>query len=362
LEQAVLARISAISDPTEIPDPEYLESLRVAVPAALDYALAAIEGGFVGGPPIPALLLIQARLAARSAVGLDTVLRRYFAGYTLIGDVLVEEAEGPGVLDPAALKRLLRAFASLFDRLIAAVTEEYERESDWKLTNAGQRRAERVTRLLAGEPIATSELAYDFDAFHVGLVATGPDSLQALRGLAELLDCRLLSVRSERRAIWAWLGGRRAPDPAAVASATLEWSAHITLAIGEPAHGLAGWRLTHRQAAAALPVALRARRRLVRYADVALLASTLRDDVLCASLQQLYLAPLEAERDGGETARRTLRAYFTAGQNISAAAAALDVNRHTVSACLRATEKRLAISLASRAADVEAALRLQELG
>ena len=35
-------------------------------------------------PPPPAALLAQARLAARSGVGLDTVLRRYFAGHTLL--------------------------------------------------------------------------------------------------------------------------------------------------------------------------------------------------------------------------------------------------------------------------------------
>jgi hypothetical protein len=42
------------------------------------------------------ILLVQARLAARSDVSLDIVLRRYFAGYSLLGDFLVGEADRLG--------------------------------------------------------------------------------------------------------------------------------------------------------------------------------------------------------------------------------------------------------------------------
>ena len=48
--------------------------------------------------------------------------------------------------------------------------------------------------------------------------------------------------------------------------------AEVALAIGEPGQGLAGWRFSHRQAAAALPIALHSDRTHTRYADVALLA------------------------------------------------------------------------------------------
>ena len=48
--------------------------------------------------------------------------------------------------------------------------------------------------------------------------------------------------------------------------------AGVSSAIGEPGKGLDGWRLTHRQAQAAMRIALRRPQRLTRYADVALLA------------------------------------------------------------------------------------------
>lgn len=83
----------------------------------------------------------------------------------------------------------------------------------------------------------------------------------------------------------------------------------VTLAVGEPAQGLSGWRLSHGQAKAALPIAIRGPKGLVRYADVALVSSILQDDLLNASLRK-------------QIARETLRAYFDADRNVSAAAAA----------------------------------------
>ena len=53
-----------------------------------------------------------------------TVLRRYFAGYTLLGDFVIEESANGGLLKGASLRRQLRTQAGLFDRLVAAVSEE----------------------------------------------------------------------------------------------------------------------------------------------------------------------------------------------------------------------------------------------
>ena len=110
------------------------------------------------------------------------------------------------------------------------------------------------------------------------------------------------------------------------------------MTVGEPAEGLAGWRLSHRQAKAALPIAERARRAGRPLRGRRPLASVLRDDLVAASLRQLYLEPLEATRDGGSVARETLRAYFAAERNVSSTAAALGVDRRTVTNRIRAIE------------------------
>lgn len=363
IEQAVLTRVYAISDPSEAMDPTYAEGLRSAVAAALDYGLDGIEAGERRSPQVPDALLAQARFAARNGVSLDTVLRRYFAGYTLLGDVLIEETQDRKLLWGPELKRLLRAQAVLLDRLLAVVGEEHAREVERRPDSPERRRVERVKRLLDGELLETAELEYDFGAHHLGVIAAGAEAVETIRELARGLDCRLLLVRHGEGSVWAWLGARHRVDPEELKrQVSKDRSDQVSLAIGEPGEGLAGWRLTHRQAQAALPIALRSPRPLIRYADVALPASILRDDVLATSLRQLYLSPLAAERDGGKALRETLRAYFAAERNVSSAAAALGVNRQTVVNRLHTIEERFERSLNRCAAEVEAVLCLEELG
>ncbi len=361
LERATLTRVCAISEPGAADDPAYAEGLRTAVSAALDYGLCAVES-VACNQPIPVTLLAQARLAARNRVSLETVLRRYFAGHTLLTDFIIQAAKGDDSSTGDELQRLLRAQGTLFDRLVVAVTEEYSRESESLLSSAERRRAERVQRLLAGEPLETAELGYDFEASHLGAVASGPGAAGAMRSLAKATDRRLLLVSRGEGAVWAWLGGRRHADLEQLERiVSNRWPSQISLAVGEPASGLAGWRFSHRQAMAALPVALRSSQPMTRYADSALLASMLQDDILATSLRQIYLDPLTAERDGGAALRESLRAYLAADRNASSAAAALGLSRHTVTSRLRAVEERLGRPLDSCTAEIAAALRLEEL-
>ncbi len=353
-------RVYAVSDTTDL-DPTYAEGLRAAVTAAVDYGLGAISLGEDRTPPPPPILLAQARLAARARVSLDTVLRRYFAGHALLGDFLIEEAEGGRLLRGAALQRLLRTQAALFDRLLVAVSEEHGREEGSRLGSSEERHAERIEGLLAGELVDTSGLGYELDGWHLGVVARGAGAQEALRGLAGSLDRRLLLVRREEETTWGWLGGRRGFDLEKLRRGTEAVGSQCRLAIGEPGEDLAGWRLTHRQAKAALPIAVRSGEALTRYADVALLASMLQDELLVTSLRELYLSPLEGERGGGEMARQTLCAYFAAGRNVSSAAASLGVSRQAVAKRLRTVEETLGRSLGFCGMDLEAALRLAEI-
>jgi PucR C-terminal helix-turn-helix domain/GGDEF-like domain len=359
LEQVTLTRVYAIADPTQAPDPDYPDGLRAAVADALDYGLEGIDRGAHRPPVVPPSLLIQARLAAQNGIGLDTVLRRYFAGFALFRDFLVEEADG---VDGEEVRRALRGHASLFDRLVAAIAEEHTRESERKVATSGQRQAELVRRLLDGEAIDASELGYEFDAQHLGAVAIGSGAEEALRDASLALDRRLFMVRRDEGAVWAWLGARRAIEAEPLMRELSEiWPPRVSLWLGEPGRGLAGWRLTHRQAAAALRVGRHGEQKIVRYADVALLAGILQDDLLAISLRQLYLEPLKKERDGGEALRRALQAYFAADRNVSSAAAALGIKRHTVTTRLRAVERRVGRSLSACATDIELALRLEDL-
>lgn len=361
LEQAVLTRVHAIADPKETADPAYAGGLRSAISAALDYGLAALEQGEGRLPQVPPSLLVQGRLAARNGVSLKTVLRRYAAGYALLGDRVIDEAHTSGI-PSSDLKRLHRLQAVAFDHLIAAVSEEYAREADARPETTEQRRADLVERLLAGELLDVPDLAYSFDCWHLGLLVVGPDPSEVLCALGKELDRTLLIVGRSEETVWAWLGGRRPFDPDQISSpSSFPWPLQVRVALGAPAEGLPGWRLTHRQAVAALPIALRGEQRVAHYAQAPLLATALQDELLATTLHKLYLDPLRQERDGGLTAKNTLRAYFEAGGNVSSAAAALGVNRATVRSRLSAIEERFGRSLETASAEIETALRLDEV-
>jgi DNA-binding PucR family transcriptional regulator len=223
-----------------------------------------------------------------------------------------------------------------------------------------ERRRECVKSLLAGELVDRSALNYDLDGHHLALMAKGEGSPEAMRELAAKLDRRLLAVCREEEPVWAcWLGGGRPLEAEQVLRALgaipLD---RVLVTVGEPAEGPSGWRFSHRQAKAALPIAERRGQAVLRYSDVALLASIIRDDLVATSLQRLYLEPLESARDGGKVALETLRAYFAADRNISSTAAALGVDRRTVTNRIRAIEGLFGRPLKDCATELETALRL----
>jgi hypothetical protein len=314
IEGAMLARVHAVSDPAEVKDPEYAIGLKEAVAAAIDYSLTGIEAEDPEHAPVPERLLAQARSAARNKVPLDTVLRRYSAGYSLLDDYLIRFAEEEP-LSGEELKRSLRSLSAVFDRLVATISAEYAGEGERRPDTAARRRAEQARRLLDGEPVDPDELRYELDAWHLAAIASGPGAASSVRDLAAALDRNLLLVEPEGEAAWLWLGGRsRLSAREALGLAERSLPAELSFALGEPGRGIEGWRLSHRQAKAAMSVLSRGPERRVRYADVALLASALGDDVLASSLREIYLAPLEGERDGGRCCGGPWRRTSTQGE------------------------------------------------
>lgn len=361
LRAAVATRVRSFDDPAAVPDPAYREGLEAALPAAVEYAIECLEAGDGRRPEVPVEVLAQARLDARDRVPLDTAARRYLAVNAILGDFLAAEAERAGV-SGTTLRRLLATQATRLDEMLAAAGVEHAREVRNRPTSAAERRRDSVKRLLAGELGDRAELGYDLDGEHVALMARGDAVKELLRELAARLDRRLLAVRREEEPLWAaWLGGRRPVATEEVIRALGDMPLDgVVLTVGEPAEGLDGWRFTHAQAKAALPIADRGGRPVVRFVDVALEAAIVRDELFATSLRQRYLEPLEAARDGGAVARRTLRTYFEAERNVSATAAALGVDRRTVRNRLAAIEESLGHPLNGSGAELEIALRLAD--
>lgn len=253
------------------------------------------------------------------------------------------------------------AVSALIERLIASITDEYNREPERTERSPEGRRAERVQRLLDGVPVDVGEFGYELDAWHVCVIATGANVEKAVRGLAAALGRELLLVARDGE-VWAWLGAQRKPkmsDIERVLSAP--GFAGVSLAIGEAARAVQGWRLTHREAQAALLVAQHSPQRLTRYLDVALEAAALQDEALADSLIERYLLPLDDMRIGGQAARRTLRALFDTEYNVSSAAHPLKVHRSSVHRWREEIERRLGYRLHEHQAEIEVALRIEDL-
>lgn len=360
IEDALFDHVQALDEDAEGDDPDYRAGLRATVAESLDYALLGIERGDEWEGPLPAAAAAQARRAARSGVPLETVLRRYAAGDRLVGEFIVDEAAG---MDHEQTRQILRSQGSHVDRLMAAVAAKYVEELELLRRSPSQRRAERVQSLLAGNPPdGTGWLDYELEAWHLGVIVTGPRPDVAARTLAAGLGCRPLVVARGDETAWAWLGRLKPPAVAEVERYVVaEVLGQISLAVGEPRYGLEGWRLTHHEAKAAQQVMLRRPRQLIQASDIVLLAAVLRDEMLARSLRETYLAPLDEIGDAGGILCETLRAYFEAGFNAATAAAALGVDRHTVQRRLRKVEEALGRQLHTSHAEIEVALLLGEM-
>lgn len=126
IEQAILSRIARAPDRGD--RPEDGACLRGAVSAGVDHGLAGIERGASRAGPIPEPLLAAADRSARNGVGLELVLRGYVAGYAVFCDFVLRAVEDETDLSGTSLRRVLRAEATLFERILVAVAEAYARE------------------------------------------------------------------------------------------------------------------------------------------------------------------------------------------------------------------------------------------
>ena len=352
-------RALSVAPPTGKETPGYVEALRGAIPSVVDYVFDAIEAGEERVGPAPEAIEVQAAASARNKVGLETVLRRYAAGYSTLNDFLHQEVRGIANDSNHGHTILQRELTALFDRLIIEVTDAYRREEAKAVPSPRERQFERIRRLMAGELVDPAGLEYPLERFHVAVIISGVDSEPAAVELARELGRQMLVGECSTQRCTAWLGGARVPE-----SCDLEAGARaiaengLRCSFGEPGAGLVGWRRSRRQAEAAELVAERSGEKVVRYRDVALHAAALRDPDLYHFLIETYIEPL---RDHPSALMPTLRALLVSGGNVSSAAAALGVARHTVSSRLRVADQLLGQSAKARTAQLETALRLADM-
>jgi PucR C-terminal helix-turn-helix domain/GGDEF-like domain len=337
-------------------DPEFMAGVPAAAGQLIGLFADAIEAGNRWAPRVPATVSRQIRYCARSGIPLDVVIRRCHSMVLLL---VRRTAEGD--LSKDALSYLFDVQSRQGDRLMNAIAAEYRDEVESLQRSPARRLAAAVEKLLAGEATDGTELEYELEGWHLGLIAVGPERGILLDALASRSDCRPLVVPRGRDISWIWLGADRAAPIRELARSAAELAEGVSLAVGEPRQGLEGWRATHREAKTAMGVMSYSCQRVTRCADVVISAALLRHPELRRFLLDAYLRPLDRHRNAGAL-RKTLRAYLAHGCNAASAATSLGVDRHTIQRRLHRAEQILGRRLDACRAELDVALRLERIG
>ena len=346
-------------------EPNHHNAVHETVDAMVKHTLEHIAGRARPGQPLPAIVTEQARRAARLGVSVGTVIRRYVVGHRVLGELLASEVARSDLLDGAtALQRIRHIQEKLLEDVIASIEATYDKELARVHSERSSSHAQIVRKLLGGLPAdapTAGELGYELEhAWHLGLMACGTEIARTLRALKLKVDRELLCLRCGELTA-AWLGGGKLAAEELAARIAASPTNGARFAIGEPAYGMDGWRLTYRQAHEAFDVGTCASQSITKYAECSLLASALHNPMLASILDERYVRPLAGRSDMDARLRKTLRAYIEAECNATSAASALGVGRHTVVTRIRLSERLLGRPLRTCLAELDLALRLDEL-
>ena len=358
IENAVFTRISAA---VPIPNgsglsPEYAAGVAEAVRDVVGFGLSGIEHGAELETPVPGAALEQARRAAREGVGLDTVLRRYAVGHSVLDDYVMSEAE---VVPRGFLRDVMTQQHNLLDRLIEAISGEHTRESERLRLSYREHRAHQVESLLAGERVHEDVPGYKLEAWHIAAIVGGERTRDVAAALETWFRGDALVIHRSDDLAWVWLGAPEYVSARSIADRVGPKLSACSITISEPSPGPSGFRRSHEQARAARRVAVRLRKPVTLYADVVLLSAAMENQGLADALDQIYLAPFR--ENGDAELLQTLRAYVASQRNVSSAASLLGVHRHTVARHLDAIANRLGRPVHDCLADLEVALRLDQV-
>ena len=331
---------------------------------------------------VPAEPLEYARSFVHRGIDRHLLVREYRLGHEELrrvceGVVAEQSLEGEAL---ATVREALSAAQFGYDDVLGSrVLEEYESERARWARSAEKLRHETVTAILAGEPVdaqhAGGVLRYPLELAHVAIVLwneasddglVAEDRLRAAaRELATRAGCQSsLVMPASTLVTWAWLGFHAAPDEQRMAALPEPRRADcISLAVGEPANGIAGFRSSLSEALGARRIAKLAKTRagtVTRWGNVAILGLLSADAERARQFVTRELAPLDADNDAMARLRATLGIYFREGDVIAATAQRLGVHINTISYRLRQCEELLGRPVKQRRFELEAALLLRD--
>lgn len=348
LAREICVRIDAAIDEfdhTAALTPHTVASTRSSVRAFAELLRRDDASGEIGLPPEAAIMV---RLYVQRGVPLRVVLRAYNVGNGELWRVwrsAVRELDLAPELEVEVLDHATSVLLRFADGLTDAASRLYaEEEKAWRRSVAAIRK-DMIGSLLANQPLDIDEaervLVHDLRCWQIAAVLWsaeyGPqtDALEAAwRSLtAHVSATTAVSVMAGTRVLWGWWS--KTDDADATASAAASWQAPsgVEVALGGPARGARGFRLSHQQALHARRIRELGHERLadvVAFGDVAVPALLTADAGVAEAFALDQLGPLAHDDTLSGRLRETLEAYLAAAQSPKATAQALGVHVNTV--------------------------------
>lgn len=274
----------------------------------------------------------------------------YRAGHRVLGEAWREHVSD---VDPERREALTQIAETFFfdyaDRCCAFLVEAHAEEVTAFGHGIERRHIGLVREVLTGAATPSAIGRYALGGAHVALIATGRGGHELVTRLASQASASLV-LALDAATTWAWV---RAVPAAARALAEGAGDTSIVVGVGERAPDIEGFARTHRQARAALRVALARGLSVAAFDDVALEALVTADPLAARDFVDRELAPIL----DAPILLATLAAWLESGLVAARAARRLEVSERTVNNRLRVIEGRLGgAPLRDRATRLDVAL------
>lgn len=266
------------------------------------------------------------------------------------------------------------------DAAVNRAEQTYDTEREAWLRNTAAARVDAIEDILTQRERdgqrASKRLRYEVNRHHVGAIAwfhSAPEDRDAHLSLSEALEVLAREMGGETALIhpagalvaFGWFSRQNAfgtvdfdADPAVHAPKLPDG---VMVSIGEPGHGLAGFRSSHIDASNARRVASLAGTRastLTRYRDVAVAALASCDAEHAAAFVHRVLGPLAADDEATYRVATTLSVYLQENRSRTRSAQRLIVHPNTISYRVDQAEAILGRSIDTESLDLAVALEL----
>lgn len=336
-------------------DPEYREAVRASTLENVELIIAALRQPRRLPRALPPGPRLEADVAAQNGAELQALLRTYLLGQQAMVEHVIDDLDVAGARHTGdSLRAATRIIHEYMQAVMPLVAGEYGAELLRLQARPDLRRLRAVEAALAGDDSA--ELGYPLHGEHVALVTRAPHAERIIAAAATALGADSLALRASDGRCWAWVATGNLNELRARLLADGARGLDAPVGVGGPG----GFRLAHRQAHLAERVA-RNPGELVELRAVALEALVLGDQRTAWEVARAELGPLAGPDPRAVRLRATLSAWFCSRERLAEAAAELDVAPRTVTYRLRAAETLLGHPIAHRRAELEAALRVQQL-